>query len=209
MRRRWLVLAGAFGVILASPAVAPAAETVGSVNFSVGKTKLDQDLEPADDQTGFGVQMSFGKEGWPVLFAIDLMFSAGDGTQSYSYYGLYYGKLDVDVRTNEFAVGVRKEWGKKSIHPFIGGGLQWTYTNVDADFIAFGVTTAPFVDDSDSSVNYWANAGLYWRLGKHFNLGVNVRYRDSEATLREEFFGTEADFDTSGVHYGALFGVGW
>jgi hypothetical protein len=193
-------------------AVSPAAAG-GTFNFTVGKTSLDQDVEPADDQTGFGVQWSFGKEGWPVMLAVDLIYSTGDGSESYSAYFFPYGylnaELDVDVKTMELAFGVRKEWGKKSMHPFLGGGLQWTNTNVDADLSVSGLGSAPIIDGDDSSVSFWANAGIYWRLGKHFNLGVNVRYRDAEATVQEEIFGSDVDLDTSGVHYGALFGWGW
>jgi opacity protein-like surface antigen len=207
MQRKHLVLLGVIGVILATLAVPPAMAS-GSANFTVGKTKLDQDVEPADDQDGYGLQLSFGKEGWPVMLAVDLILSSGDGSESYSYYG-YAGTLDADVKTTELAVGVRKEWGKKSMHPFLGGGLQWTNTDAKVDISITGLGSANFIDDSDSSVSFWANAGIYWRLGKSFNLGVNVRYRDAEATFREEFTGSEVEVDTSGVHYGVLLGWGW
>jgi hypothetical protein len=214
MKRESLALGCLCGVVLTLLTVSLAgAQSTGSVNFIVGKTDLDKDTEPADDQTTFGVQWSFGNEGWPVMLAVDLIYSNGDGSESGGYYYFPYGyfdaKLDVDVTTMELAFGVRKEWGKKSVHPFIGGGLQWTDTDVDADLTILSLGSASIVDDSDSSVGFWANAGIYWRLGKHFNLGVNVRYRDSEATLEGQVPGTEIDIDTSGVHYGALLGWGW
>jgi len=44
---------------------------------------------------------------------------------------------------------------------------------------------------------------LFWRLGKRFNIGLDVRYSKAEITL------FNVDVDAGGTHAGLLLGWGW
>lgn len=189
-------------------------EWKGSLNFTLGQTTLDDDVKPAEDQTHFGARWTFGKSSWPIMLAVDVSTSTGDGVMSesfsYYYYPYYYNaNLNVDVDTTTLSFGVRKEWGKDKMHPFLGGGVEWTQVDMKADVEVVGIGSFPFVDDSDTDLGLWIDAGIYWRLGEHFNLGFNARYSDAEVSLQEEVFGTSFDMDVSGIGYGVLLGWGW
>ena len=54
------------------------AETTGNVNFVLGLKALDEDdWAPVEDQGEFGALISWGKEGWPVHIAIDVLGTFG------------------------------------------------------------------------------------------------------------------------------------
>jgi hypothetical protein len=176
----------------------------GSVHFRGGASKLSDDAEPAEDQTVFGVDFTFGGDDWPVLLAVDISSSSGDGSGIY-YYGYGYGdvSVDLDLDIMELDLGVRKIWDTKSVRPFIGGGLSFVDVEIDALFDAFG----PFKVD-DTGFGAWVNGGVAWRIGKHFDIGIDVRY----SIAKVEFdFGDpeEEELELSGVSYGALLGWGW
>jgi hypothetical protein len=49
----------------------------------------------------------------------------------------------------------------------------------------------------------WAGGGVFWRLGRRFNLGGTVRWSDAQVTLFDN------DVQAGGVTYGLLLGWGW
>jgi len=59
------------------------------------------------------------------------------------------------------------------------------------------------VSDDDSVQGGWVGGGVFWRLGRAFNIGVSARY--SKATVT--FFGV--DGEGGGTHLGLLLGWGW
>ena len=65
------------------------------------------------------------------------------------------------------------------------------------------------IDDSDSSVGFWANAGLLFRATDHFNLGVDVRYSDADVSLAPVGDPDLADLEAGGTHYGVTLGYHW
>jgi opacity protein-like surface antigen len=216
MRLRYLL---AIALLLLSAGIqeTPAAdETTGSLNVTFGLKTLDDDAEPAEDQTVFGARWSFGRNSWPIMFAIDVSTSTGDGSEisPYAYYvpyyGYYYGSLNVDVATTTVSIGIRKEWGKSTTHPFVGGGVEWVKADAKANVAVIGSPFPPLVllDDDDSDFGYWAEAGILWSLGKHFDLGFNLRYSDAEVAL-EDVGGFPVDVNVSGLGYGVLLGTRW
>ncbi len=184
MAKRPLLVAGIVALLfLLLPMSTTAA---GEVNFFLGQKMLDDgDWKPFEDQTEFGAAFTFGGD-WPVSLAVDILVSEDDS--SISYYG-----YTVTGRTTELNVGVRKMFGERKVQPYVGGGLAF----IDAEISAGGGGL------SDSDIGLWANAGLLFRIGKRFNLGIDVRYSDAEVTI------AGFDIDAGGTHYGALIGFRW
>ena len=168
---------------------ANANEWTGNVNFFLGQKTLDEDdWTPLDKQAEFGVLVDFKQQSWPVSIAIDFLGSIDVETES---------GIDLEGSTTEFDVGVRKIWevAGSSLRPYIGGGLAF----INAEFKA---TNFP-VSDSDSGTGIWLNGGVYWTLGQHFNLGLDLRYSQADVTL----FGEEGE--AGGTHAGIILGYHW
>ncbi len=168
---------------------ANANEWTGNVNFFLGQKTLDEnDWAPADKQAEFGVLVDFKQSHWPVSIAIDFLGSTDEETVS---------GINFEGSTSEFDIGVRKIWevAGSSIRPYIGGGLAF----INAEFKA---TNFP-VSDDDNGTGIWLNGGVYWTLGQHFNLGLDLRYSQADVTL----FGIDAD--AGGTHAGIILGYHW
>jgi hypothetical protein len=181
----------------------PAVSGAGSVHVRAGVSALSEDAEPAEDQTLFGLDFTFGGDDWPVLLAVDISSSSGDGTSTY-YYNPYYGDVTVnaDLDITELDVGVRKIWDAKSLRPFVGGGLSVVNAEVEGDFNGF-----PF-DDDDTVPGVWVDGGILWRIGKGFEIGLDVRY--SLAGVEFDFGDPEEEeLELSGFSAGLLVGWGW
>ncbi len=197
----------------------PAAEdSTGSLSITLGQKTLDDDAKPAEVQNVFGARWTFGKKSWPIMFAVDVSTSTGDGSESgvfpyyVYYYGYYYGSgnLNVNVATTTVSFGVRKEWGKSTTRPFVGGGVEWIRADLKAnfEFPGLGDPVRGFVDDDDTNIGYWAEAGVLWQVGKHLDIGFNVRYADAEASFKD-VSGLSFDLKLSGIGYGVLLGTRW
>jgi len=218
------------------------AEVKGEANLFIGQKGLDfpvgGGLEDVEDQTEFGVALTFGDAEWPVLLALDLLASSESdsyvtGTSSgasgdYEYEGS--DSLSLDIRTTEFNLGIR--WfmrPEKKLVGYVGGGVAVIFLNATAANTFAGTTTQistgmefPFsiptylLDSSDSAIGYWANAGLMWRLTEKLSVGFDARYSDAEVTLNltqdaADLFGQtgQVDLDSGGVHAGLTVGYRW
>lgn len=176
-------------LVLAAPV--GAAFAGGDANILLGVKPLDKDdWAPVEDQGALGVEVTFGKESWPVWIAIDY-FATADVEEDIQVFG--FGGQDIVGSTVEFDLGVRKIWGKKKTRPFLGGGVGLIGATLDLDID----------DDSDATAGLWINGGVFWRLGSRFNIGGTVRYSDAEVTI----FGQ--DVQAGGLTYGLLLGWGW
>jgi hypothetical protein len=176
------------------------ADADGHVNFFLGQKALDSgDWDPLDRQAEFGAVMSFGQDDWPIHIAVDVLVSADEDTIS----DPFVGDVDVTGTTFEIDAGVRKIWGKKAIHPYLGGGLAIIGAAVELD--------SPFGnDDADGqALGYWIDGGIFWRLGTRFNIGLDVRWSAADVDLD---YGGTIPTDTvaaGGLSYGLLLGFGW
>ena len=95
----------------------------GEVNFLFGQKDLDLELDPADqglspleDQTGFAVLFTFGKD-WPVSLAVDILTTdeSVSASYSYTYYGYSYtftGSIDAETLGEQ---GSRLRGGRPSL----------------------------------------------------------------------------------------------
>jgi hypothetical protein len=167
----------------------------GDVNFLLGYKPMDEDFwGPVDSQGAFGAQVTFGREAWPVWIAIDYFVStAVEERVPVNVFG-FTSDQDIAGATVEFDLGIRKIWGKgKHTRPFLGGGIGLVGGTLDLDI----------VDDSDYTAAPWADAGVFWRLGRRFNIGGTVRYSKADVTIFDE------DVRVGGFTYGLLLGWGW
>jgi len=175
------------------------ARWTGNINGFFGMKYLDEDdWEPLEEQTEFSVKLDFKQQNWPVSIAIDLLGSSDESTLLYYYPAYGYIPIEVEVKTSELCLGVRKTWDHfATVRPFIGGGLAMI--NADIEGEAYGLS----VSDDDDAMGYWIEGGIYWTLAEHFNIGFNVRWSKAEVTI----YGVEAE--AGGTHGGLLLGYHW
>jgi hypothetical protein len=178
--------------VLLALLAAPSAYAGGSVNFILGQKMLDDtDWEELDSQTEFGALITFGKD-WPVGIAIDLIASTDDTTIE---------GVKVDGSTTEIDIGVRKVWERDNMRPFFGGGVA--FVNGEIEGSAMGIT----IKSDDDGVGLWVDGGIFWRLGKRFNLGFEARI--TRAEIEPSVLGETFDVEAGGEHIGLLLGWGW
>ena len=202
-----LILVLALGV-----AVGPALAGGGDANLLFGQKSLSDDAfddAGVDSQSQFGVSLTLDFQ-WPVNLAIDYLSSSDDATVTVP--AAFPLQLHTDVETTELELGVRKYWGDK-LRPYVGGGL--TLVRLDARQTESGTlgVGVPFstllVDDSDNGVGLWINGGLLYRVGNHFNVGLDLRYSDADVDLSPVQAGPALGLDAGGVHYGVALGYHW
>ena len=186
-----IVVAALLALGLIVPSAYAEGQWEGNTNFFLGGKSLDkEDWEPVEQQGEFGVMVDFGKQGWPVHIAIDFMAS---GTKE------IVGGDTVKGSTAELDIGFRKIFDIGGMHPFVGGGIG----------SMSGSTEFPGVGEcKGSGGGGWADAGIFWTLGKSFNLGFDARY--SSATVELECpGGVTVDKKVGGGHFGLLLGYHW
>jgi hypothetical protein len=188
-------------VVVGLLAVPPAhADATGNVNFFLGQKSLNSsDWDPIATQGEFGAVMSFGQKTWPIDIAVDVMVSAA----TKDAYDPSIGSYTFTGSTYEIDFGVRKVWGKKATRPYVGAGVGiiGAAAELEAGFIS--------VDATDSAFGFWADAGIFWRLGSHFNIGLDLRYSDASVDLDFGSGAVAQSIDAGGFSYGMLLGFGW
>jgi len=164
----------------------------------------------------------------------------------YLPWGSYYippGELDfnleVEADTMELQVGPRKFWGTEEGRTigYVGAGLAYTKLDVKSTFdLAIDIDDPlpkqeipdelriTLLDESPSTIGWWAGGGIKWKLGKGWALGLDLRYSAAEVDLEPKVIKIEADGDSTeielpegikietasgGVHYGLTFGYRW
>jgi opacity protein-like surface antigen len=192
------------GLIVAVCTLTPVlADSDGHVNFFLGFKQLDSDdWEPVDQQGEVGAVMSFGQDDWPVHIAADVLGSADEEETI----DPFFGPVTFTGSTFEVDAGVRKIWkvgsGGKCM-PYVGAGLGLIAAAAEIE------GNVASVDADDSAVGFWGGAGVFWRLGSRFNIGLDVRYSTADVDL--DFGGglVAEDIAAGGFHYGMLLGFGW
>jgi len=191
-----LVWTGALGA-----GVAHAGTDAGSINFILGYKSLTKDwylgppivtirgelLEPGRaNQPTLGVEMTWGRQGWPAMIALDLYHSYDDGIFNFPGFATIPAfDLRRRARTLEVALGVRRAWNVVGFSPYLGAGGSWIggqYAVELSDPYAapFGELTAS-ARGREAAFGYWAGGGIYRRIGSRFQIGLAGRY--SKATL--------------------------
>ena len=161
MRR--LVFASA---LLVSLSGAPrAADMTGNVQFLIGQRWLSDDWRVANEAGVFGVEVDFAPVTSPVHVALSMQLAGDDSTLP--------GPLtsgDVNAGCFEFSAGFLWLPVKKAIvRPYIGGGGLTMAAATGNDFLLFGA------DEHAQSFGFYGNAGVFFKVGDHFNIGVDGR----------------------------------
>ena len=172
---------------LAASARARGEGWTGEANFILGRRVLDEtDWQPVENQDLFGAEVSWGEKSWPIQIATDFFASYKEDSNE-----------GITAKTSEFGMGVRKIWGHRHVHPYLGAGAAIVYGAAELDFSGI------IVKDSDISTGAWAGGGVFWRLGSRFNLGLAARYSRSKVTL------FDSDLEAGGYDGGLILGWGW
>lgn len=238
--------ARAFALCLAflfTPALAAVVRAdVGAVDFTLGYKQLSPDwvvgapqigaagdtLAPDDpSQPGLGIETSWGRQGWPVWLAFDVMHTYDDGVQVYPPINVGIGIIPrAAVRrrasTLELGAGVRRQWTVLNAWaPYLGAGGSWVRATVIDDVIDpaqgdFG-TVVLSQRGNDSAIGWWVGGGLMRRVGPRFRFGLTARYTSARVTLPEtrvlgelpyyRFTGVQREVEAGGRHIGLV--LGW
>jgi len=159
MRRLEIVLALAL-----VPSAAFADDITGNVQFLIGERRLSDDWRAKSDPSVFGVEIDFAPAKSPVHVALSMQLSGDDSTLP--------GPLssgDVDVGFFEFSAGFLWLPRKGVVRPYIGGGALTMAAATGNDFLLFGA------DEHDQSFGFYGNLGVFFKVGDHFNIGVDGR----------------------------------
>lgn len=202
------------------PALASAG---GNANFVLGGRGLSSDFwEPNEGQGSFGVNLDFGKETWPVqiAFGVHGSYATSEADRDFGHrfdldrpelvdlskfdfsdYDFDLNLFDTTVNSSvgEFSTGILwRRKGEVKIVPYVGGGITWISARkeIRSDFVT--------VSDDDFSPGGYINGGVFWRLGKHFNIGIDARL---VAGTSIELFGEEGDANYGQL--GLILGYGW
>jgi len=188
--------------VIAADVASPAAwaRYEGNINFMIGQKWLkDSEWSPVSEQPELAVLFAFAPERSPIYFAIDVFYSSDSQTMNTAL----YGDVEVEGTTQEYSIGIRKVWNgdNRSTRPFLGAGGCLVMSNLNLDS---PVLAAHF---GDNSYGVWVEGGVTWRLGKHVNLGFELRYSTASASFENS--GQPIDVDAGGFHAGLLIGYGW
>jgi hypothetical protein len=166
----------------------------GDINFILGQKQLDEEQwGQASDQGEFGILASFGGEKWPVDIATDMIFSG----HTFQVPG-EDSPVELFSMTFELDLGVRKIWEHGKARPFVGGGLAIIAADIE---LAVGEIS---VGTDANGPGVWVDGGIFWRLTRHFNLGLESRISRAKV---DNLFGSEVE--AGGEHFGLLLGCGW
>lgn len=192
---------------------AATAET--NLNFVLGAKLLDPDDWPVGDNQGsIAFFSTFGPRSWPVQVAIDVL---GSGSASKAVFypepGVEIQGSEITQSTLELGVGVRKIWRTGRARPFVGGGLAviWgqqevefpTRSAVDIEGHEMEVFPPLVLSEDDEAPGVWIDGGIFWRLGRMFNIGLEARYSRADLSFRAR------NVQAGGFNLGLILGWGW
>lgn len=168
----------------------------GNVEFFIGQAYLTDFFAPVDEPASFGFEVDFAPKKSPVHVALGMNF-AGETKHVTGTYFDQTGKVGAGFV--EFSAGFVWQPVRKSIvRPYLGGGVvrMFAFVGEGSDYWIDG--------DNDQSFGFYGNAGLYFKVGDTFNIGIDGRaVRGTNITLA----GIEGDVDYNQVSL--LLGFSW
>ena len=232
-----LTMLAALGALDAG--LASADGNVGSVNFTLGGKRMTGDwylsapqtgsfgdtLAPRSSQPALGVEITWGREGWPALIALDVLHSYDDGVQHFPanpFLLIPPANVRRRARTVEIGLGVRRAWDVKGLAPYVGAGGSWVRASIDylMSDPSQGTYGAPGPETGGrhSKVGYWVGGGVYRHLGPRFHMGLAGRYSKAQVEFPEwsavrggqggyYFIPEPSKVEAGGRHIGLV--VGW
>jgi hypothetical protein len=178
----------ALALALALPFSVAHAETGTNLNLIAGQKYLDEDdWEPADEQTSFGITVDHEPEGWWLGAKMGAFNGTDTATTSTA-------RLTSD--TWEFFFGPNKVIKIPGIPVRVYAGAGYAY-----------MTAMAKVQDSSGTARgtgagsgYWASTGAFITLADQINLGVHARHSSAEVSING------VDVDAGGNSFGAILG---
>jgi hypothetical protein len=192
--KRWFVSI----LILWAAAVAAAPLFAAEVNLNVypfsWRKMGDSTLwDEVDDQYSLGGMVDFGAKGSALHAVVGL--HTGVGAQDFSNPLIN----DLLATESELSFGLAGVWHlKNGTCPYVSGGLSFVNAELKVDL------PGGEVSDNDESLGFFVEGGVYWRLGKHFNLGMYGRVLGGTSLT---LFGTDGDADY--WEFGPMIGWSW
>jgi hypothetical protein len=178
----------AAGLLLCAGSV----QAAGNINGTVGVRQLDKDQwSPNDQQLAIGVISDFSLgASLPLYMSFGAQVSVDES------------KIDGDTYTGsvvDVTAGLKLMPRSGTFRPYVQAGIA----TVGA---AFEFDSDYYEDDSDNdgSIGYYAGVGAIWRIGRHFNLGADVRWLGGTSV---ELFGYKGDVDS--LSASVVIGYGW
>lgn len=180
------------------PESAPASDDgfAGNVQFLVGQTWLSDYWEPLDEPMSFGVEADFAPKKSPVHVALGLHFGGQGETVSLPYFG---DTGNVGAGFVELSAGFVWLPVKKSVaRPYLGAGVVQMFAGIGAGSDLWDE------GDGDASFGFYGNAGIFFKIGDSFNIGIDGRIvRGTDITIAG--FDGDADYEQASL----LFGFSW
>jgi hypothetical protein len=166
----------------------------GDVNLLLGGREMIQstDWKPYDSQLGFGLMADFGRPTWPIQLEAAYL----ESKRSVPSFG-----STQTVEFSELCFGFGKYWsaGRKT-RPYIGAGGEYLTVTVNR----FGSAA------SAESFGTYVHAGVFRRIGRRFNLGVDGRIVTATSNDTGRFtVGLVEPRSPSYAQLGMILGWGW
>jgi hypothetical protein len=165
--------------------VAPSEDGMtGNTQFFIGQVYFGDQWTPIDKPASFGFDVDFApKKSW-VHVALGFNIAGEDAHVASPFFG---ETGHVGVGFVEFSAGFLVHPVKKApVRPYFGAGIVRTFAGVGSgsDFWSGG--------DTDQTFGYYGNAGIFFKVGDVFNIGIDGRIvRGTDVTLA----GIETDVD--------------
>ena len=187
------------------PSTAPAEEApstdssdgmTGNVQFLIGQTYLGDFWKPLDEPASFGLEVDFGPSKSLVHVAMAWSGSGDSATVTAPYFGR---TGHVAVGFLEFSAGFLVLPVRHApVRPYFGGGALRIFASTDSGANAWNG------GDDDTSFGFYGNAGVFFKVGDHFNIGFDGRIVRGTKIL---LVGVEGDADYEQISM--LIGFSW
>lgn len=190
--KRWVC-----GLLLLS--MAGAAQAGGNVVASLGMRTLSHDSwesEDIDQQPTIGVLADIQIADLPLHVALGVQVSANSDETS---------TTEITGSVADFSLGLKLMPASGVFRPYVGIGVAsvGAAIEIDDDFLGDD-------DDSDQAYGWYAGGGALFRITKHLNVGLDLRWvRSGDLEARLDDFGTTVESDGDSFVATALIGYGW
>jgi hypothetical protein len=168
----------------------------GNVQFLIGQTYLSDFWKPLDEPAAFGIEVDFAPKKSPVHVALATNVSTDSAQVSSPFFG---ETGHVAVGFIEFSAGFVWLPVKHAVaRPYLGAGVLTILAAVDAGANAWNG------GDTDQSFGFYGNAGIFFKVGDSFNIGLDGRLvRGTSLTLAGQE--VDADYERASL----LLGFSW
>jgi opacity protein-like surface antigen len=173
----------------------------GNLNLLTGTKTLDKDdTAPVDKQKEIGVMFDIGF--FPVVFTTEIL-SSSVTRKGYSEYSGYYAEAKVEGSTRELRFGAKYIFDvTPDLHPYVVAGSVVIIGEAKLSYSdSYGYSG--WAKSSASGTGYWGGGGVYYTLGKHFNIGGELSYSSAQVKL------FDTNMEAGGTHANVFLGYHW